>query len=121
MAKELPDGRTVEEALAQVLVEEGLNGKHRVAAVNSIFDRLEGKPKQPIDMHEKPDPSAISFEELLARNEEINRQLELEGVKMCESHNLPAHFSKLSNGLRRARRILTGNNTGGRSNSARTV
>jgi hypothetical protein len=42
----MPDGRTVEEALAHVLVEEGLNGRHRVAAVNSIFDRLEGKPKR---------------------------------------------------------------------------
>ena len=78
MAEELPDGRTVEEALAPVLVEEGLNGGHRVAAVSSIFDRLEGKPKQPIDLYERPDLSAMSIEALIARNREIERQLELE-------------------------------------------
>jgi hypothetical protein len=45
-----PDGRTVEEQLANVLVEEGLHGKNRLAAVEVIFNRLEGRARQQIDV-----------------------------------------------------------------------
>ena len=44
------DGRTIEEALADVLVEEGLGGKNRLAAVEAIFDRLEGRARQQIEV-----------------------------------------------------------------------
>jgi hypothetical protein len=44
------DGRTVEERLVAVLVEEALRGKHRLAAVEAIFDRLEGRPAQRLDL-----------------------------------------------------------------------
>jgi hypothetical protein len=45
-----PDGRAAEEQLANVLVEEGLHGKNRLAAVEVIFDRLEGRARQQIDV-----------------------------------------------------------------------
>jgi hypothetical protein len=44
------DGRTIEEQLANVLVEEGLRGKNRLAAVEVIFHRLEGRARQQIDV-----------------------------------------------------------------------
>src|SRR4051794_6035225 len=40
------NGLTVEELLVQALIDEALKGKHRLAAISMIFDRLEGKPKQ---------------------------------------------------------------------------
>jgi hypothetical protein len=51
--QELPDGRTVEEAIAEALIDEGLYGKHKVAAINAIYDRIEGKPRQPITLDEE--------------------------------------------------------------------
>jgi hypothetical protein len=51
--QELRDGRTVEEAIAEALIEEALHGKHRVAAINAIYDRIEGKPRQPITLDEE--------------------------------------------------------------------
>lgn len=44
------DGRTVEEKLVAVLVDEALRGKHRLAAVEVIFDRLEGRARQQIEV-----------------------------------------------------------------------
>lgn len=44
------DGRTVEQQLADVLVQEGLHGKNRLAAVEVIFDRLEGRARQQVDV-----------------------------------------------------------------------
>jgi hypothetical protein len=32
------------------LVKEALRGKHRLAAVEAIFDRLEGRPAQRLDL-----------------------------------------------------------------------
>lgn len=52
VAEEVPDGRTVEEALADTLIEEGLNGKHRLAAISAIYDRIEGKPRQSISFED---------------------------------------------------------------------
>jgi uncharacterized protein DUF5681 len=46
-----PDGRTTEEHLVSALIEEALRGKHRVAAIEAILDRLEGKPKQQLDVN----------------------------------------------------------------------
>jgi hypothetical protein len=43
-----PDGKTVEEQLVDVLVHEALRGKHRLAAVQMIFDRLEERAHQQI-------------------------------------------------------------------------
>lgn len=43
MAEIGPDGRSTEERLVGVLVEEVLRGKHLRAAVEVIFDRLEGR------------------------------------------------------------------------------
>jgi hypothetical protein len=53
IVQELRDGRTVEEAIAEALIEEALHGKHRVAAINAIYDRIEGKPRQPITLDEE--------------------------------------------------------------------
>ena len=50
--QELPDGRTVEEALADTLIEEGLNVKNRLAAISAIYDRIEVKPSQSLDLND---------------------------------------------------------------------
>ena len=52
MGESRPDGRTTEEHLVSALIEEGLRGKHRVAAIEAILDRLEGKPKQRLDLND---------------------------------------------------------------------
>jgi hypothetical protein len=45
-----PDGRTLEEKLISVLLQEALHGRHRLAAVEVIFDRLEGRARQHLDV-----------------------------------------------------------------------
>ena len=46
-----PDGlTTIEEQLVEVLVQEALRGKHRLPAVEMIFDRLEGRARQQIEV-----------------------------------------------------------------------
>jgi hypothetical protein len=45
------DGRTVAEQIAQMLVDESLRGKHRVAAATLILDRLEGRPPQQLNLN----------------------------------------------------------------------
>jgi hypothetical protein len=57
-----PDGRSLEDRLIDVLVQEALRGRHRLAAVETIFDRLEGRARQHLDvadvskeLKEKPD------------------------------------------------------------------
>jgi hypothetical protein len=44
------DGLTVEQQLVDVLVHEALRGRHRLAAVEVIFDRLEGRARQQIEV-----------------------------------------------------------------------
>jgi hypothetical protein len=46
------DGRTVEDQLVEVLVQEALRGKHRLPAVEAIFDRLEGRSIQRVDVND---------------------------------------------------------------------
>ena len=58
LATTADDGRTVEEQIAHVLVEEALHGKHRLAAIQMIFDRVEGKPHQSTVVAETTDPFA---------------------------------------------------------------
>jgi uncharacterized protein DUF5681 len=50
IAEIAPDGRTVEEHLIDVLLQEALRGKHRLPAVEVIFDRLEGRARQQIEV-----------------------------------------------------------------------
>jgi hypothetical protein len=45
-----PDGRSIEQQLVEVLLHEALRGKHRLAAVEVIFDRLEGRASQHIQI-----------------------------------------------------------------------
>jgi hypothetical protein len=45
-----PDGRSLEERLVTVLVQEALRGRQRLAAVAVIFDRLEGRAHQQIQI-----------------------------------------------------------------------
>jgi hypothetical protein len=52
LASRMPDGRTTEQALAEALIEEALEGKHRLAAICAIYDRIEGKPRQSLDLHD---------------------------------------------------------------------
>jgi hypothetical protein len=44
------DGRSIEQQLVEVLLHEALRGKHRLAAVEVIFDRLEGRASQHIQI-----------------------------------------------------------------------
>ena len=44
------DGRTIEEHLIDALLQEPLRGKHRLPAVELIFDRLEGKARQTLEV-----------------------------------------------------------------------
>ncbi len=46
------DGRTVEQQLAAQLVREALRGRNKRAAIAEIFDRLEGRPKQHLDVND---------------------------------------------------------------------
>lgn len=50
VAEIAPDGRTIEEHLIDVLMQEALRGKHRLPAVELIFDRLEGKAHQMLEV-----------------------------------------------------------------------
>jgi hypothetical protein len=44
------DGRSVEDQLVSVLLQEALRGRQRLAAVEIIFDRLEGRARQQIEV-----------------------------------------------------------------------
>jgi hypothetical protein len=43
-------GRTIESLLVEVLVNEALDGKNRLAAVEIILDRLEGRSRQRLEV-----------------------------------------------------------------------
>jgi len=59
------DGRTVEELLVAALIEEAFEGRNRMAALAYIFDRLEGRPRQEVDVRSlSEDISSRSDEEL---------------------------------------------------------
>jgi hypothetical protein len=45
-----PDGRTVEDLLVEALIQEAFVGKNRMAALAYVFDRLEGRPRQEVDV-----------------------------------------------------------------------
>jgi len=51
VAEIAPDGRTIAQHIAEMLVEESLQGRHRVAAASVILDRLEGRPAQQLDFN----------------------------------------------------------------------
>jgi hypothetical protein len=50
----IEDSRTIEEHLVDALIFEALQGKNRLAAIQAIFDRLEGKPNQRVDVNIPP-------------------------------------------------------------------
>jgi len=50
IAEIAPDGRPIEEHLVEVLLQEALHGRHRLPAVELIFDRLEGKARQTLEV-----------------------------------------------------------------------
>lgn len=45
-----PDGRSVEEVLVDTLLQEAFTGKNRMTALAYVFDRLEGRPRQEVDL-----------------------------------------------------------------------
>lgn len=45
-----PDGRSVEEVLVDTLLQEAFTGKNRMTALAYVFDRLEGRPRQELDV-----------------------------------------------------------------------
>jgi hypothetical protein len=59
------DGQTVEDLLVEALIEEAFTGRNRMAALAYIFDRLEGRPRQAVDVRGfAEDMSSRSDEEL---------------------------------------------------------
>jgi hypothetical protein len=64
VAETIPDGRTIEQAIADELVNEALRGRRRLPAIAEIFDRLEGKAKQSVDLDVKERWPGRSIEEL---------------------------------------------------------
>jgi hypothetical protein len=52
LAEKSDDGRTYEERLVAVLMDEALKGRNRVAAVIAIFDRCLGKPAQQLNLND---------------------------------------------------------------------
>jgi hypothetical protein len=52
VAETIPDGRTIETALVDELVNEALRGRRRLPALVEIFDRLEGRPRQSLDLND---------------------------------------------------------------------
>jgi hypothetical protein len=51
VAEVAPDGRTVAQHIAAMLVEESLRGRNKIAAASVILDRLEGRPAQQLDLN----------------------------------------------------------------------
>ena len=51
VAEVAPDGRTIAQHIAGMLVEESLRGRNRIAAASVILDRLEGRPAQQLDLN----------------------------------------------------------------------
>lgn len=45
-----PDGRNVEQQVVDALIDEALRGRHRLPAIQTIFDRLEGRPRQQLEI-----------------------------------------------------------------------
>jgi len=45
-------GKTIEERLVDVLLQEALKGRHRLAAVLAVFDRMEGRPSLHLDFND---------------------------------------------------------------------
>jgi hypothetical protein len=45
-----PDGRSVDDLLVAALIQEAFAGRNRMAALAYIFDRLEGRPRQAVDL-----------------------------------------------------------------------
>jgi hypothetical protein len=59
------DGRSVEQHLVDALIKEAFDGKNRMAALSYIFDRLEGRPRQQLDVKDiTADLAARTDEEL---------------------------------------------------------
>lgn len=52
IAETLKDGRTVEQAVADELIRQALRGRRRLPAIAELFDRLEGKPRQVVDLND---------------------------------------------------------------------
>jgi hypothetical protein len=51
VAELAPDGRTIAQHIAEMLIDESLRGRHRVAAASVILDRLEGRAAQQLDLN----------------------------------------------------------------------
>ncbi len=52
VAGETKDGRTIEQAIVDELIRQALRGRKKLQAISEIFDRLEGKPRQALDLND---------------------------------------------------------------------
>jgi len=46
------DGRTIEQALVDALIGQAFRGRSKLSALQTIFDRLEGRPKMQLDFND---------------------------------------------------------------------
>jgi hypothetical protein len=76
------DGRTIEDQLVEVLVQEALRGKHRLPAVEAIFDRLEGRSTLRLDVND------VTADLRSRSNEEL--QFHLDHDRWPEEGELPS-------------------------------
>lgn len=74
------DGRTNAELLADMLLEEAIEGRN-VAAAREIFDRVEGKPKQAIDLTVRKSESEM-YEGMIA---DLIERAATKGIKISRS------------------------------------
>jgi len=52
LAKVGKDGRTIEQALVDALIGQAFRGRSKLSALQTIFDRLEGRPKMQLDFND---------------------------------------------------------------------
>jgi Family of unknown function (DUF5681) len=52
VAEPTRNGRTMEDELVEVLILEALQGKNRLTAIQTVFDRLEGRPAQQLNFND---------------------------------------------------------------------
>ena len=79
IAEIAPDGRSIDEHLIDVLLQEALRGKHRLPAVEVIFDRLEGRAIQALHvaditrgLREKSDEELRFHRSMIAGRQKMN-------------------------------------------------
>ena len=84
-----PEGRSIEEHLIDVILQEALRGKHRLPAVELIFDRLEGRARQMLEVADITREIREKSDEELKFYLEHNRWPTTEELRLLTQGNEP--------------------------------